>query len=160
MTALLAPSMPALELDALFADGDDTVLRAAYDPYGALVLALCRRALPSEDAEEVTQQVFLDAWHAKERYDAHRGALAGWLVGIARYKVIDRLRSRARHRLVLGGRLPETADQASEVDRVADRLHLDRCGHCTAELTALRSVVDRVRAAGLPQPDGDATGRS
>jgi RNA polymerase sigma factor (sigma-70 family) len=118
---LLSQTPPVL-LDAAFADADESVLRQVYDRYGGLVHSVCRRLLPLEDAEEVTQQVFLEAWHSRARFDPARGSLAGWLVAIARHRVVDRLRSRARHDVVRSGAVPERALAGSDVDRVADRL--------------------------------------
>lgn len=119
---LLHEVPPPVELDDLFADGDESLLREVYDRYGALVHGICRRTLPAEDADEVTQQVFLDAWQSRSRYDPAKGSLAGWLVGITRFKVVDRTRARVRHERVRVGAVPERPAAVSDVDRVADRL--------------------------------------
>ncbi len=76
--------------------GDESALRTAYDLHGQLVFSFCRRSLSPERAADATQEVFLAAWRSRERYRAEAGSLAGWLLGIARYKVIDVMRSDGR----------------------------------------------------------------
>ncbi len=73
--------------------GDESALKAAYDAHGQLVFSFCRRSLGPERAADATQEVFLAAWRSRERYRPEAGTLAGWLLGIARYKVIDVMRS-------------------------------------------------------------------
>ncbi|MGW2827161.1 RNA polymerase sigma factor [Streptomyces sp. NPDC001443] len=80
-----------------FCAGEEPALAEAYQRWGALVFTLARRSLNhSQDAEDVTQQVFLAAWRARARYQPERGALAGWLVGIARHVIADAHAARAR----------------------------------------------------------------
>jgi RNA polymerase sigma-70 factor, ECF subfamily len=103
---------------------DEGSLRAAYDAWGGLVLAYARRQLPSDpDAEDVTQQTFLAAWNQRDRYDSSRGSLAAWLMGIARNKVIDRIRAIQRQDALAAraALLPEPAADAAD-DELAHRL--------------------------------------
>src|SRR4051794_41880103 len=58
--------------------------------FGFLVRAVGERAL----AEDVQQQVFLEAWQRGERYDPARGGLLTWLLTIARSRALDQLRRR------------------------------------------------------------------
>lgn len=76
--------------------GDRSALADAYDAHGRLVFSYCRRSLSPERAADATQEVFLAAWRSRERYRADRGSLAGWLLGIARFKVIDAMRADGR----------------------------------------------------------------
>ncbi|MFD8643763.1 RNA polymerase sigma factor [Streptomyces zaomyceticus] len=80
-----------------FASGDAEALATLYERHSALVYSLARRALGNaQDAEDVTQQVFVAAWRGRAGYRPARGALGGWLVGIARHVVIDACRARTR----------------------------------------------------------------
>jgi len=79
-----------------FAAGDPGALEAVYAEHGALVHSFCRRSLDPARAADATQDVFLAAWRSRERYRPEAGTLAGWLLGIARFKVIDILRADGR----------------------------------------------------------------
>jgi RNA polymerase sigma-70 factor (ECF subfamily) len=88
---------PADLVAEAFARGDERALRRAYDRHGALVYSFCRRSLVDEEAaKDVTQETFVAAWRSRERFDRSRGSLAGWLLGIARFKVLDEYRADAR----------------------------------------------------------------
>lgn len=114
------------ELESSFANGGDRTVRLAYDRYGSLVYTFCRRTVGHHDATELAQDVFVAAWRAQRSYDPGRGGLGGWLMAIARNKVIDHLRRRGRRPLT-----DADADSASianlrndEVDMVANRMLL------------------------------------
>jgi RNA polymerase sigma factor (sigma-70 family) len=87
------PTDEELSLAERFRAGDESVLRDLYDRYGGLVHRLGLSCLGSHhDAEDVTQATFVAAWRRRETYDPDRGTLAGWLLGIARRQVTDRIR--------------------------------------------------------------------
>ncbi len=118
------------------ARGEPGALREAYDRHGGWVLAVARRGLGSpHDAEDVTQQVFADAWRGRAGFDPERGVLGAWLAGILRRRIADRLGARgrearpgtvadvaddARGEVVRPG--PALADQVVETLLVADEL--------------------------------------
>ena len=72
-------------------------IEEVYAEHGALVHSFCRRSLDAGRAADATQDVFLAAWRSRDRYRPDAGTLAGWLLGIARFKVIDILRAEGRH---------------------------------------------------------------
>ena len=112
----------ARALERRFAAGDPAALRDAYDRYSAVVYSIALRTLGAHhDAEDVTQQVFVRAWRGRSTFDPERGALAGWLVGITRRQVSDRLNSRVRD-LRTADRAGRAAgpQPAPEPDRVVD----------------------------------------
>ncbi|WP_369383327.1 sigma-70 family RNA polymerase sigma factor [Streptomyces sp. cg36] len=85
------------ELAEGFARGDEACLVAAHQRWSAMVYTLAQRALGDAcEAEDVTQSVFLAAWHGRSTYSPARGVLAGWLVGITRHTIADTLSARAR----------------------------------------------------------------
>ncbi len=112
------------DVETAFVVGEDDALRRVYDAYGRLVFSLCNRSLDREAAVEVTQDVFVAVWQKRGQFDPARGSLAGWIMGIARFKTIDALRSRARrpqHSPHPGA--PEAANSSPQgVDFLADRL--------------------------------------
>lgn len=83
-------------LGAAFAVGEAD-LGSVYDRHGSLVYAICRKALGEPEAADVTQDVFVSAWRARHQFDPERGTLAGWLVGIAKRRIIDHVRREQRH---------------------------------------------------------------
>lgn len=115
-------------LDHRFAAGEDAALREAFDLHGSLVVGMARK-LVGADAEDVAQQVFLAAWKARHRFDADRGPLGAWLVGITRFKAIDHLRAKGRQLRTVDDEFLERTGfnephEESLVTRLADRMVL------------------------------------
>ncbi|GAA4956987.1 RNA polymerase sigma factor [Actinoplanes utahensis] len=113
------------ELAERLRNGDEKALRTAYDRHGAAVLYLAQRLLGNRaDAEDVTQLTFVAAWTGRDTFDPGRGTVLGWLLGIARRKAVDRLRSAQRDvRTTETVRAQLTpADEPESPERVVDRL--------------------------------------
>ena len=76
--------------------GDESALEALYTRYGGLVYTLALRIVGDPElAREVLQDTFLRSWDGREGYDAQRGRVPWWLMGIARNRAVDLLRSRS-----------------------------------------------------------------
>ncbi|WP_410813160.1 RNA polymerase sigma factor [Micromonospora sp. 067-2] len=119
------PDPPDDDLALRFRAGDEAALRQAYDRYGRAVLHLATSMLINRsDAEDATQATFVAAWLGRDTFDPARGSLIGWLLGIGRRKVIDRMRASARETRVVETvrQLPEPAQSGPDPDRVVDRL--------------------------------------
>jgi RNA polymerase sigma-70 factor (ECF subfamily) len=77
--------------------GDELAFAAAYDRHSALVYgAVVRFVGDREAAAEVVQDAFMALWRRAHQFDAASGSLAGWLLGIARHRAIDRFRAESR----------------------------------------------------------------
>jgi RNA polymerase sigma-70 factor (ECF subfamily) len=50
----------------------------------------------ADEAEDVVEETFWQAWRTASRYDSKRAAGSTWLLMIARSRALDRLRSRRR----------------------------------------------------------------
>jgi len=81
--------------------GQIKALDILYDRYSRLVYSIAYRILnSSEEAEDITQDVFLTLWR-RNNYDPARGSLSSFLTTLTRSRAIDRLRSKnARLRVV------------------------------------------------------------
>jgi RNA polymerase sigma-70 factor (ECF subfamily) len=74
---------------------DPNALGELYDAYNRLLFGLVLRIVKNRDeAEEVLQDVFVQAWTRASTYHRALGSPAGWLVGIARNRAIDRVRAK------------------------------------------------------------------
>jgi len=75
------------------AGGDPAAVRECIDQYGGLVWSIARRlSRTPSDAEDATQEVFLDIWRSAGRFDASQGSDKVFIAMIARRRLIDRLR--------------------------------------------------------------------
>lgn len=91
-----APFGSARDLDHRFAAGEPGALEEVYAAHGALVHSYCRRMLDPTRAADATQDAFVAAWRSRARFRPEGGSLPGWLLGIARFKVVDILRADGR----------------------------------------------------------------
>jgi RNA polymerase sigma-70 factor (ECF subfamily) len=79
--------------------GDQAALAEVYRRHGGLVLGLARRVLvDAQQAEEITQEVFLRLWDRSERFDASRGTLRSFLARDAHGRAVERVRSEEARR--------------------------------------------------------------
>ncbi|MFE5767200.1 RNA polymerase sigma factor [Streptomyces sp. NPDC056485] len=113
-----------------FAAGDERCMEVVYRRWRPLVHALAHRYLGDErEAEDVTQQVFLAAWHSRHRYRPGPGGLGAWISGITRHKVADALEARTRRAQVAAAAVrssPVAADRPGGPVRQEAELVLDR----------------------------------
>ena len=134
------PDVEAADLAVRLRSGDREALAEMYRRWSPLVHTIALRSLGTrEDAEDVTQQVFVRAWRGRETFDPDRGALAGWLIGITRRQVSDRLSSRVRDlRAAERAGRAVRPDPAPEPDRVVDAVVVaDELGRLTPQVRAV-----------------------
>jgi RNA polymerase sigma-70 factor, ECF subfamily len=91
--------------------GDEDALAALYSRYGGLVYTLALRIVGDPElAREVLQDTFFRCWDGHETFDPSRGRVPWWLMGIARNRAIDLLRSRP-HQARLREQAPLTGQE-------------------------------------------------
>jgi RNA polymerase sigma-70 factor (ECF subfamily) len=76
------------------ARGDEQAFAALYDATSARVHGLVLRVIrdPAQ-AEEVTQEVYLQVWRTAARYDESKGSALSWLMTLAHRRAVDRVRA-------------------------------------------------------------------
>jgi RNA polymerase sigma-70 factor, ECF subfamily len=130
---------------ARIARGDQMAFAELYDRHARLVFSLALRILQERaDAEDVVQEVFAQIWAQARRYDPARGAVAAWMLMLARSRAIDRLRARRAR--------PESAAEPSMAEAVPDSATTQDLELLSAEQVArlqraLKELPDAQRAA-------------
>ncbi len=127
------------ELLKRVARGDEAAFGALYDQVAPRVFGLVKRVVrdPAQ-AEEVTQEAFVEVWRTAARYDATKGTAAGWLFTIARRRAVDRVRSEQ----AAADRIRRTATQDVPFDEVTEeataRVEQQQVRRCLKTLTELQ----------------------
>lgn len=78
--------------------GDPRAFELIYDRHGAAAFSLAYRIAGNRNAaEDVTQEAFLSIWRTRARYDASRGGVRTWVLGIVHNRAVDGLRRNQVH---------------------------------------------------------------
>lgn len=127
---------PGLDLSGLIqatAQGDQGSFAELYDATAPRVLGLVLRVLRDRaQAEEVTQEVFLQVWRSAGSFDPSRGSALAWLLTLAHRRAVDRVRS---------------AQAQSKRDLAYEAQHVETPFDSTAETAQERMEATRVRSA-------------
>ena len=126
------------------AAGDTSAVGKLYDRYSPSIYALLLKILANpDDAQEVLQETFVQAWRRAADYDPNKGSEIAWLVSIARNRGIDRLRSRNL-------RAEREDDAGREISSAAPIVHSSGDSERLA-IVAEMSARDRGALADLPE---------
>lgn len=129
---------PMNELLVRAAAGDQQAFAAMYDEVAPRVYGLVLRVLVDRaQADEVTQEVFLETWRKARTFDPQRGSALSWVLTIAHRRAVDRVRAAsAAHERDLGfeARTSTTAFD-STAEHVLARLDADAVQSALATLT-------------------------
>lgn len=95
-------------------EADETALGALYDRWVRALYSLVFHLLKDADeAEDVVEETFWQAWRKASSYEPSKGAVSTWLLTIGRRKALDRIRARKRQKEEPAGRDQSFADLAS-----------------------------------------------
>ncbi len=77
--------------------GDQQAFAQLYDATSRKVFGIVLHVLRDHaQAEEVTQEVYVEVWRLARRYDSTQGSVTAWLNTMAHRRAIDRVRSAER----------------------------------------------------------------
>ena len=162
LLAALARLQPAAESQAddvsclqRIASGDQAAAARLYDRHARPLYSLILRIVGNEpESEDVLQEVFAQAFRQASRYDVRRGAVAAWLLTIARSRALDRLRARRTRVEARAGDL-ETLEEvpAVQTDAAAAMIDDERSRFVREALGGLpflqRMAIERAYLEGL-----------
>lgn len=104
-----------VRLVAAMARGDKAAMVYLYDQLSGPLYSLAYRMLAdASEAQDLTQDIFLQLWRTAVSYDSSRGSVFSWAVTLTRNRAIDRLRSRKRRSEILSAAAPELQPIASD----------------------------------------------
>jgi RNA polymerase sigma-70 factor (ECF subfamily) len=110
------------------------------DQYSGLVWTLARRFSESAtDAEDASQEIFLEIWKSAARFDPALGSESLFVTTVARRRLIDRLRARKR--------LPttETYDEQEDASTLAGGASAE-ASFFTAEIASAQAALAELDA--------------
>ncbi len=132
----------AADLGALLkqsARGDQQAFAVLYDATAARAYGLAVRVVrdPAQ-AEEVTQEAFLEIWRSATRFDPAKGSAVSWMLTIVHRKAVDRVRSAeaATRRDTTYQRQTHEVDRDVTAEAAQASLEAKRVRHALQQLTA------------------------
>jgi RNA polymerase sigma-70 factor (ECF subfamily) len=120
---------------------DEAAFSRLYDLSAPLLYGLaCRMLGPGADAEDVLQEVMLQAWNRAAAFDPGKGTARVWLVVLARSRCLDKLRRRGTRR----------GHEVAGLDGVSEPADGEATASETLEQAEVRTAVRKALAA-LPE---------
>ena len=114
--------------------GDPMAFETLYDRHGGAAFSLAYRIVGTRAAaEDATQDAFLAIWRSRVRYQAARGSVRTWILGIVHNRTIDALRRNQVH-----------AKRRADIEGIEDR---EPASELTDVEALRRDERRRVRAA-------------
>ena len=117
---------------------DEAAFSRLYDLSAPLLYGLaCRMVGPGADAEDVLQEVMLQAWNRATAFDPGKGTARVWLVVLTRSRCLDKLRRRGTRR----------GHEVAGLDGVAEPADDEPSAFETLEQIEARTTVRKALAA-------------
>jgi RNA polymerase sigma-70 factor (ECF subfamily) len=143
-----------LALIARIVSRDQSALGELYDRHSRLLFGLILRIVRERgDAEEVLQEVFVQAWSRADSYNAALGSPVGWLIGIARNRAVDRLRSNTVRLRAEGQAMPAPAVETPEAQTSLNELQREIRGALASLPDDQRELIEQAYFEGLTQSE-------
>jgi RNA polymerase sigma-70 factor (ECF subfamily) len=133
------------DLMALVAQGDSVAFDVVYERHSTVAFSLAHRMCGRRQAaEDVVQDAFLSAWRRASSFDATRGSLRTWLLGIVHHRAVDALRRTGGDARRMVDRPVEEVDVEAGVDVGAEVADREQAGVVRDALTGLPDEQSRV----------------
>lgn len=131
----------------LSARGDEQAFAHLYDATSARVHGLALRVVrdPAQ-AEEVTQEVYLEVWRTAARFDPARGSAQAWLFTLTHRRAVDRVRAAeaSHHRDTTFGQRNREVDHDVTSEAATDALEAARVRKALSHLTEVQREAVRL----------------
>ena len=112
------------DLMQLVRRGQAPAFEVLYERHAQVAFSLAYRIAGTRGvAEDVVQEAFLSIWRSGARYDAARGSVRTWVLGVVHHRGIDALRRAFVHERRRAGTegVPETIEASGRTDVEAAR---------------------------------------
>jgi RNA polymerase sigma-70 factor (ECF subfamily) len=123
------------------ARGDEAAFAQLYDATSSRIYGLALRGVrdPAQ-AQEVTQEAYLEVWKSASRFDQAKGSAISWLMTIVHRKAVDRVRSAeaSSRRDTTYHDTTNLVEHDSTADAVETRMEARRVRSALAGLTVLQ----------------------
>ena len=123
-------------------DRDEDAFRGLFARYAPTAKALAQRVVrQSHLAEEIVQEAFMAVWRNPEGYDAERGSVKSWLMGMVHHRAVDLVRREESYRRRAEDSIPEAMqEQVDHADDVVQQVGLPE------ERRIVRAALDELPA--------------
>jgi RNA polymerase sigma-70 factor (ECF subfamily) len=148
------PVLVAPETMEAVAAGDRAAFDLLYQRMATPVFSLAMRLLRNQaQAEEVTQEIFLEVWRLAATYTPERGSVQGWVLTITHRRAVDRIRASqaSQNRDLRTGIRDFHSETSEDVEDVVEiRMESQRVREAMSHLTQLqRQAVEMTYLEGL-----------
>ena len=147
------------EVMQLVQQGDPRAFELLYDRHGGAAFSLAYRMVGDRTAaEDVAQEAFLSIWRSRLRYQAERGSVRTWVLGVVHHRAIDSLRRNLVHQRRRAS--AEGIEERHEARELTDVEAARRESAATCAARSTRCPRSSARSSSWPTSAASATARS
>jgi RNA polymerase sigma-70 factor, ECF subfamily len=139
--------------------GDEAAFADLFRLLSPRVLGLVQRVVRSRaQAEEITQEVFVEVWRTAPRFDTAKGSAETWVTMLAHRRAVDRVRAEQARterqtKVATQGPVPEATPETHVVDLIGTDEDAHRVRAALAHLTDLqRQAIELAFYRGFTYP--------